>query len=133
MKPEQQKTAEAAAQVKLDSPLWIYYVGRASGGAETYAYFETHTVRSETETFMAVLDASGEVAFVELLAFHEPDDYKPAKKWLGQFHGKGLGGEVFVRRGIRNITGASLTSAALTDGVRRVLAVHAILHPKRSP
>ena len=73
---------------------------------------------------MAVLEPDGNVRFVELLAFAEPDDYLPRASWLAQFAGKGDALDLFVGRGIRNITGASLTSNTLADSVRRVLAVH---------
>lgn len=127
---EQVRRAQEAGRVKIDSRLWTYYVGTSTQGVAGYAYFETHTVRTMAETFMAVLEPDGSVRFVELLAFLEPDDYKAGPRWLAQFSGKRLDDELMVRRGIRNITGASLTSQALTDGVRRVLAVHSVLHPK---
>ncbi len=127
---EQVERAQEAGHVKIDSRVWSYYVGIGSQGVAGYAYFETHRVRTMPETFMAVLEPSGALRFVELLAFLEPDDYLPRPRWLGQFRGKVLDDELLVRRGIRNITGASLTSQALTDGVRRVLAVHSVLHPE---
>lgn len=125
---EQVERAQDLGRVRVESRVWIYYVARSSAQETTYAYFETHTVRTMPETFMAVLDGAGELRFVELLAFHEPDDYLPSARWLRQFDGRALGGGLMVRRGIRNIAGASLTSQSLTDGVRRILAVHAILH-----
>lgn len=94
-----------------------------------YAYFETHTVRTMPETFMAVVDARGALRFVELLAFYEPPDYAPPRRWLAQFHNRPLSEDLFVRRAIRNIAGASLTSTTLTEGIRRILAIHAVLHP----
>lgn len=127
---EQAKEAQRLGRVRVESRVWTYYVARSSSGTETYAYFETHTVRTMPETFMAVLDGAGTLRFVELLAFHEPDDYRPPARWLAQFDGKRLGAELLVRRGIRNIAGASLTSQALTDGVRRILAVHEVLHSR---
>jgi len=102
-------------------------VGISSSGISGYAYFETHPVRTMTETFMAVLEPDGSVRFVELLAFAEPEDYLPRPRWLGQFAGKSALEELFVGRAIRNATGASLTSQALTDGVRRILAVHSLI------
>ena len=125
---EQRKAAEKLARARIERRDWTYYVATSSAGETTYAYFDTHTVRTMPETFMAVLDGAGRVRFVELLAFHEPDDYRPPGRWLRQFDGRPLDDELLVRRGIRNITGASLTSRALTDGVRRILAVHAVLH-----
>lgn len=127
---EQRRAAQEAGRVKIESRVWTYYVGRSSRGVEGYAYFETHVVRTMPETFMAVLDGRGRVRFVELLAFHEPEDYRAPARWLKQLDGRELDGELFVRRGVRNITGASLTSQALTEGVRRVLAVHSLLYPR---
>jgi Na+-translocating ferredoxin:NAD+ oxidoreductase RnfG subunit len=64
---------------------------------------------------------------VEILAFDEPPDYLPKRAWLGQFSGKRLDDELSVKRGIRGITGATLSSQAVTDAVRRVLAIHEAL------
>ena len=131
LSPEQVKRAQEAGRVKVESRIRTYYVGTSSRGVEGYAYFETHQVRTMPETFMAVVEPDGRLRFVELLAFLEPDDYLPRARWLDLFRGRRLDADLMVRRGIRNITGSSLTSQALTDGVRRVLAVHAVLHPEK--
>ena len=129
---EQAERAQREGQVQIDSRVWTYYVGSSSRGVEGYAYFDTHIVRTMSETFMAVLEPHGEIRFVELLSFLEPPDYEPKPRWLGQFGGKSLSTDLMVRRGIRNITGASLTSQKLTDGMRRILAVHSLLHAEKS-
>lgn len=127
---EQVNQAEKLAKVRIESRVWSYYAGRStSSDLRRYAYFETHTVRTMPETFMAVLKADGTVDFVELLAFLEPDDYQATPRWLEQFRGKPLDDGLMVRRTLRNMTGATLTSEALTDGVRRIMAVHRVLHP----
>ena len=126
---DEAKHAAALAKAPVDSLVWTHYVGKSKEKIAGYAYFETHVVRSMPETFMAVLDAKGRLRFVEILSFNEPDDYFPSKAWLKQFEGKNLADGLMVRRDLRNITGASLTSNALSEGVRRILAVHALLHP----
>jgi hypothetical protein len=126
------KQAEKAGRVKIDSRVWVYYVGTSSRGVMGYAYFETHVVRTMTETFMAVLEPDGSLRSVELLAFAEPDDYLPGPRWLAQFKGRSLKDDLLVHRVIRNMTGASLTSQAMADGVRRVLAVHAAASAQNS-
>ena len=126
---EQAAAAEKAAGSKLDSKIWTYYVGTSSSGPAGTAYFESHKVRTMNEAFMVVVNPDATVRFVEILSFAEPDEYLAPKKWLGQFSGKPLDDELMLRRGLRNITGASLTSDAVTRGVRRVLAVHQVLHP----
>jgi len=119
----QAKAAEEAAQAKLDSRVWTYYVA-----GSTTAYFESHLVRTMNETVMVVVAADSEVAFVEILSFAEPEDYMASKRWLGQFAGRKLDGDLALRRGLRGIAGASLTSEAVTRAVRRVLAVHRVLN-----
>ena len=96
-------------------------------GVERTAYFESHLVRTMNEVFMVVVGPDDAVEGVEILSFAEPDEYLASKRWLGQFSGRKLGTELMLRRGLRNITGASLTSEAVTRGVRRVLAVHRAL------
>lgn len=124
---EQLKAAQESGQVKIESKMWPYYVGVSSGGAKAYAYFDTHIVRTQPETFMAVVGEEGDVRFVELLAFAEPDDYLPSPRWLAQFKDKKSRDGLYVGRAIRNITGSSLTSQAMTEAIRRVLAVHQVL------
>ena len=121
----QAKTVEEAARAKLESKVWTYYVS-----GSTTAYFESHLVRTMNETVMVVVGADGKVAFVEVLSFAEPDDYIASKRWLAQLPGRKLDDDLMLRRGLRNITGASLTAEAVTRSVRRVLAVHQVLNAK---
>lgn len=127
---EQVAAAQKQARAKLDSKVWSYYVAASTGGAKTYAYFDSHVVRTMKETVMVVVGEGGEVLAVEILSFAEPDDYLPRRRWLDQLIDRKLDEELYVRRAVRNQTGATLTSQALTDGVRRVLAVHELVREK---
>ena len=121
----QVEAAEKAARSKIDSKVWTYYVA-----GSTTAYFESHLVRTMNETVMVVVGPSSTVSFVEMLSFAEPEDYLASPRWLAQFKGKPLDDDLAVRRGLRNIAGASLTSEAVTRAVRRALAVHQVLNIK---
>ena len=121
---EQRAKAQQDGQVRIEQRVWTYYVGRGAAAA-SYAYFDTHVVRTMPETLMVALDSGGQVRFVEVLSFLEPDDYLPNKRWLSQFERKRLKDDLVAHRGVRNLGGASLTSQAAADAVRRVLAVHA--------
>jgi hypothetical protein len=104
------------------------YIGKdAQGNVLGTAYFDTHRVRTLDETLMVVVDPSGRAARIEILACDEPPEYLPKKGWLAQFLGRALDPELSVKRGIRGITGATLSSQAATDAVRRVLAIHEAL------
>jgi len=118
----------AGTGVKVESALVTRYTGRDAGGRLVgTAYFDTHRVRTLDETLMVVVDPDGRVARVEVLAFGEPPEYLEKRGWLEQFLGRRLDDEMSVKRGIRGITGATLSSQAATDAVRRVLAIHGAL------
>lgn len=120
--------ASAGPGVEIASALVTRYIGRDSGGrVVATAYFDTHRVRTLQETMMIVVDPAGRVARVEILAFGEPPEYLPKRGWLDQFKGRLLDDELSVKRGVRGITGATLSSQAATDAVRRVLAIHGTL------
>lgn len=117
---------QKAAKSKLESRLVNYYVGKSTTGPGGYAFFSTHVVRTMPETIMIVVNPDGSLRFVEILAFYEPEDYRPPKRWLGLFSNKKLDNDLWVKRGIRNITGATLTTQAITEAVRRALATYEI-------
>jgi hypothetical protein len=91
-----------------------------------YAFIDTHTVRTLPETFLLVLDPEGAVRATHLLAFHEPPEYLPPARWLDQFTGKALDGDLWLGRDVDGISGSTLSAQALTAGVRRLTAVHRV-------
>ncbi len=125
--PEQRAEIEKRAHAKLDSDLITIYVGYRGGSVVGYAVFDTHIVRTLPETFLVVLSPDGTVAAVHLLAFYEPPEYAPPTRWLQGFSGKRLPEEAEPGRGLAAISGSTLTSRAVTAGVRRALAIYAVL------
>lgn len=118
----------AGAGIEIASAIVTRYTGKdAHGQPLGTAYFDTHRVRTLDETLMVVVDPAGRVARLEILSFAEPPDYLPKKNWLAQFAGRALDSDLSINRGIRVITGATLSSHAATDAVRRVLAIHETL------
>ena len=124
----QQKEAQRLA--RSENPpeaLVAYYVGSADGRPIGTVYFDTHVVRTQPETILVLVDPEGKVRRVEVLSFLEPEDYLPLPRWYGQFSGHGLDDELSLKRGIPPVAGATLTSIATMDAVRRVLAVHKVI------
>lgn len=125
---EDQKTSvERRAGSSLESRMVTCYVGTRGGEVQGYAFFETHLVRTLPATFMVVLDPSGRVRAVHILAFHEPSDYLPSERWLRQFSGQRLGRELAVGQDIVGIAGSTMSSQAVTAAVRRILAVYDVV------
>ena len=74
-------------------------------------------------TYAAFVKPSGELDHVDILSFDEPDDYLPPLRWLQLYRNRVLNNDLAIGHAIPRITGASLTSQAINDGVRRALAV----------
>jgi len=125
--PEQHETIERTARSPLASDLITVYFGYAGDKLLGYALFDTHVVRTLPETFLTVLSPEGVVISTYVVAFHEPLEYLPHERWMRQLEGKKMGDDLQVGRGIAAITGATLSSNAVAGGVRRALAIYAVL------
>jgi hypothetical protein len=93
-----------------------------------HAYIETHRVRTLSETVMVVVGIDGRVARVDVLAFHEPEDYLAPSRWIEALAGRELTPTLAPARDLPNLAGSTLTARALAAAVRRALAAHQIIH-----
>jgi len=109
------------------SALAVAYVATKDGRPAGTAYFDTHIVRTLAETLMVVVSPAGTIARIEILSFSEPEEFMPREHWYAQFPGKALDGELSLKRGIRPVSGATLTARATAEAARRVLALHQVL------
>ena len=125
--PDQREKASRLARAKVESSFVVAYVARKAGVLLGTAYFDTHPVRTQTETLLVTVRPDGAVGAVEVVAFNEPEDYLPRPAWRKLLEGRRLDDELAVGRGLAHVTGATLTTRAIAEAVRRVLAVHAVL------
>lgn len=99
---------------------------RAANGG--WFYVDQVLGKHEFITYALTLDAQGTVTGVEILDYRET--YGGAvrnPKWRAQFTGKRYGAPLKLDGDIVNLSGATLSSAHITDGVRRLLATHALV------
>lgn len=109
--------------------LVTYYVGRSADGPLGVAYFDVHRVRTLPELLMIVVTPGGRVERIEILRFSEPREYMAPDGWLDRFTERRLEDDLGNKSAVVGMTGATLTSRAVTDAVRRALALHEILDP----
>ncbi len=115
---------EKRAHAKLESRLATIHTGMKNGEVMGFAIIDIHTVRTLPEAFMVVLEPDGRVRSSRILAFYEPRDYMPPQRWLDQFETRRLDRTLSLGGEIHGISGATLSSRAITNGVRRALALH---------
>ncbi len=123
----QAESVERLARAPLGSRIVTLHVGWKGKAVLGYAVIDVHTVRTMFEALMVVLTPEGAVRSLRMLAFHEPPDYLPTRRWFGQFEGKALGPDLQLKRGIHAIAGATLSARAVTRSVRRTLALYQVL------
>jgi len=117
---------QKVARSKVESQLVVYYRARNAEKVAGYAFFETTIVRTKPATMMAVINPDSTVRLVEMLSFYEPQDYLPAPRWLALFRHRLLTDNLWPKRDIHNITGATLSVQAITLAVRRMMATYAV-------
>jgi len=123
---EQKATVEQKAQVKLDSELFTFFEGKKGDVVLGYAAIESHTVRTQPETLLILLSPNGELVRTEVLAFHEPPEYKPSEIWLAHLLHRSIE-DLRMNKGVDAISGATLSSRATLNAVRTVLTVFSVV------
>jgi hypothetical protein len=130
---EQVDRIQKEARSRLPSAIVTLIEARSNGEVVGRAYLDTHTVRTMPETLLAAVSPDGRLKAALVLQFAEPPDYLPREKWLTTFEGKKLDDDLWPGRGVYRVTGATLTVQALTEGVRRSLAIDRIVHAQERP
>lgn len=127
--PDQQRLLRDASSVAL--PFQGNRIWKAADGG----WFVVDEVvgKHEMITYAVGIGADGRIAQVAILEYHESYGYEVAyAPWRRQFVGKTAASSLKLDKDIENISGATLSSKHVTDGVRRVMTFYdAVL--KRSP
>lgn len=120
--PAQQDHLKDVSSVTL--PFQGNQVWRAADGG----WFVVDQVvgKHEMITYAVGIEANGSVRKVEILEYRETYGYEvAADAWLRQFVGKSADSPIKLGKDVENISGATLSSKHLTDGVKRVMALYA--------
>ena len=123
--PEAQKLAFPSASQFVEMQ-----AGRAwkaeSGGRVVGLFVFDHVIGKHLYIdYTVALDPAGRVLRVDILQYRESygGEVRQAS-WLAQFVGKTGASALTVEQDIRNISGATLSSHHVTEGVKRVLAAY---------
>ncbi len=119
----------AGPDAPVEQSVVTYYLAERDGRPVGVAYFDSHRVRTLNEVLMIVVQPDDRIRSVEVLRFAEPPEYRAGEAWLAQFQGRELAPDLSLKSGIANMSGATLTSHAVTRAARRVLALHQRIRP----
>jgi hypothetical protein len=119
--PDQRKAIEKASGVKVRAAevrLWL-----VEGGG----WFVVDEVIGKHEfiTYALGLNPDGSIKQIEVMDYRENYGGEVRKpEWRSQFIGKRHGAKLKLDDDVKNITGATLSCRHLTEGVKRLLALH---------
>jgi Na+-translocating ferredoxin:NAD+ oxidoreductase RnfG subunit len=99
------------------------------GQAKEAVFIDQVLGKHEFITIAVGIDAAGSVKGVEILEYRETYGYQVRNAdWRKQFQGKDKTAHLKLNDDIKNISGATLSSAHVTAGVRRLLNTYGALH-----
>ncbi len=121
---EQKKAIASASGVRVRSDT----VQAWKAGSGGWLIIDNVVGKHEFIDFAVALKADGSVKGVEILTYRETYGGEVRNpKWRSQFTGKTTTTPVKIDSDIKNISGATLSSVHITDGVRRLLYTWSIV------
>lgn len=118
---EMVKRIEGLARARVKERLVTFYTARRGGEIVGHAVLHSHVVRTKRETISIAFEPDGRIRRIAVLAFLEPQEYRPSERWLAQFERKGAADRLAVGQDIAPITGATLTARGIAEESRWLL------------
>jgi Na+-translocating ferredoxin:NAD+ oxidoreductase RnfG subunit len=124
--PEAQKHAFPSATQFAEVEAGRLWKAEAGGRLVGFFIFDRVIGKHLFIDYAVALDPGGRVHSVEILQYRESYGGEiRSPSWLAQFVGKSSANPLAVDQDIRNISGATLSSHHVTEGVKRILALYA--------
>lgn len=126
--PEQRKAIEKSSGVRVRLPTQKTWRVEIKGSLEGWFFVDEVLGKHEFITYALALGADGRIRSVEIMEYRENygSEVRNAD-WRAQFQGKQWGADPNWDSGIKTISGATLSCRHVTEGVKRLLALHALL------
>ena len=126
--PEQRQAIARASHVGSFDKVQRVWEVRTAGGRAGWFILDRVLGKHEMITYAVGLGPDGAVKRVEILEYRETyggEIRNPA--WRQQFVGKRFGSTLQLGKDIKNISGATLSSRHVSDGIRRLLVTYQLL------
>ena len=120
--------------MRLDPALdreFHFFIGRDAGRVVGYAVEDTVKGKWGIIRYILSIDPHGRVLDVMVLEYSERRGRPVAKRrFLKQFEGKTIHDKITLRRDIHGVSGATISSSSMTNGIRKLVHVFDELYVK---
>ncbi len=120
----QAKKIQEGAKVKLKSKIFRTFKASENGKSLGYGVLINRKVRSKNAVVLYLISNDSTLKGIEIIAFNEPHEYIPSKKWISQFENVPTDKKLQVGREIPTITGATMSARSITDGSRIAFEIY---------
>jgi len=120
--PSEKQSLEFALGWHLQQESFVIHRAEKKGKNLGYAMVDQQRGRFKPITFMVQVSPEGKVGRVEVMVYRESrGDGVKRQRFLKQFRGKTVSDPIRMNRDITVLSGATMSSRALTAGVKKVL------------
>jgi len=120
----QAKKIQELSGVKLDSKIFKFYKALKEGKTLGYGILINRKIRSKNGVVLYLISSESVLKGIEVIAFNEPMEYVPSKKWMSQFQNVDTSVPLALSKDIPTITGATLSAKSFVDGSRLAFAFY---------
>ena len=121
---EKAKLVQQMAQEKLESKIVRIFQAKKADEVFGYGVLINKKVRSKNAAVLYMIDTAYTLKAIEIIAFNEPEEYIPSKKWNSQFKDIATSSMLQTPKDIPTITGATLSARSITNGSRVAFAIY---------
>jgi DNA-binding transcriptional regulator of glucitol operon len=120
--PEERQSLEFALGWRLNQPSFVFHRASHKNKNLGFAMVDEQRGRFKPITFMVHVSPKGEVGRVEVMVYRESrGNGVQRQRFLKQFRGKSTHDPIRMNRDITVLSGATMSSRALTAGVKKAL------------
>ena len=127
---KQASKVQAISQVKLSTKIYRTFSATLDAKIVGYGILVSQKVRSKKAALLYLFSLEGEMLGSEIIAFNEPPEFIPSKKWLSQFENTTDKDTLRIGKDIPTITGATMSARSVADSARIARALFSVLFNK---
>jgi Na+-translocating ferredoxin:NAD+ oxidoreductase RnfG subunit len=128
MTPEQIARIEKQCGVPVNSPNQRVWLAQVDGKTIGWFIIDEVLGKKEFMIYGVGIAIDGAVRQIQIINYRENYGYEvKGAKWREQFAGKTIADAVELGVDIKNISGSTLSSRHITEGVKRLLAFHQVV------
>jgi Na+-translocating ferredoxin:NAD+ oxidoreductase RnfG subunit len=118
------KKVQDASQVKLGTKIFKVFKAVEDSKTLGYGVLINRKIRSKNGVVLYMISPESVLKGIEVIAFNEPMEYVPSKKWISQFENVDTKTPLALSKDIPTITGATLSAKSFVDGSRVAFSIY---------